>query len=89
MVSCYEKRNLKKSLADGRERPRFDCDYLRDNVEYCGASALWFIPRSTTEPGDDNDLPEHKREGYAERMADQADMRRKEQRENDLLKGQK
>ena len=48
MVSCYEKRNMKKSLADGRERPRFDCDYLRDNVEYCGAAAAWFVPRETT-----------------------------------------
>lgn len=27
-------------------------------------------------------LPEHKRDGWAERMAELADMRRKEQREN-------
>lgn len=30
----------------------------------------------------EQDMPAHKRSGYAERMAEQADMRRKEQREN-------
>lgn len=29
-------------------------------------------------------MPEHKRTGYAERMCEAADMRRKEQRENSL-----
>lgn len=46
VVSCYGKRNMIKSLVDGRERPRFDCDFLRDNESYCGESASWFIPRS-------------------------------------------
>lgn len=41
-------------------------------------------------PDDDFDddeevLPEHKRTGYAERMYEQADMLRKERREDDLI----
>jgi hypothetical protein len=34
---------------------------------------------------DDDVLPAHKRAGYAEQMYEQADMRRKEQREDALL----
>ena len=34
-------------------------------------------------------LPEHKREGYAERMYELADMRRKAEREDALLRSEK
>lgn len=41
----------------------------------------WDTPEGRAEMADEADLPEHKRSGYAERMNEQADIRRKELRE--------
>lgn len=49
----------------------------RDALEMERHSLLW----------DEDDLPAHKRSTYAEDMAEAADMRRKEQREEALLRG--
>lgn len=38
-------------------------------------------PEDRQQMADEADLPEHKRSGYAERMNEQADMRRKAERE--------
>lgn len=47
--SCHDKRNLVVSLVDGRERGRFECEYLRSQRELCGMDAAWFIPRDKRE----------------------------------------
>lgn len=46
-IACHDKRNLVISLVDGRERCRFECEYLRRLGGDCGDDGKWFVPRDT------------------------------------------
>ena len=66
----------------------------RDNAEESELDeyACYCIPMPLfcdAEEAMDEALPAHKQSGYAERMFEQADMRRKEQREDALLRSAK
>lgn len=49
-VVCNDKRNLEKSLVDGRERAVHTCEWLREDVMHCAPEGKWFIPREYKAP---------------------------------------